>query len=148
MRKWEKRYWNIVFIAIVIICIFAFVVVKNKNRVSSLGYEILKNLILFGVVLVIVAVLIYYAIHIILFMKNGIHNIKECDDVVFNEIDKHKKCWGESKESYIKQIQIINLFYKENGKVDELVKNKEIDILQMSMKENYLWKRLNIQRKI
>lgn len=61
--------------------------------------------------------------------KKGLHNIKECDDPIFSEIDKYKKCWGENKYLYIRMIQIINLYYKMGGKVSELVENKELDRL-------------------
>ena len=62
----------------------------------------------------------------LLVIKRGTHNIRECDDELFKKIDQYRKCWGESKYHYIKQIQIINLYYKENGKVDELVKKGKL----------------------
>ena len=73
--------------------------------------------------------IVYFVICGILIMKRGIHNIKKCDDEIFRKIDQYKKCWGEDKHYYIKQIQIINLYYEEGGKVDELVKQRNRKIV-------------------
>ena len=55
--------------------------------------------------------------------------MKECDDELFSCIDEYKKCWGESREYYERQIQIINLFYESTDKVGKLVDNNEVDRL-------------------
>lgn len=59
-------------------------------------------------------------------IKQGFSNVRKCDDPVFAGIDKHKECKDESDNFYLKLIQIINYYYKENGKVDELISNQEI----------------------
>ena len=91
--------------------------------------EIIKTLLISIFLLIVIAMIVYLVMAGIFIMKRGIHNIKKCDDELFRKIDQYKKCWGEDKHYYIKQIQIINLYYKEDGKVDELVKNKEIEKL-------------------
>ena len=88
-----------------------------------------ESRVLFVLALIAVAMIVYFAICGIFTMKRGIRNIKKCDDELFKKIDQYKKCWGEDKHYYIKQIQIINLYYEKGGKVDELVKNKEIERL-------------------
>ena len=91
--------------------------------------EVIKTILSSIFLLIAVAMIVYFVICGIFTMKRGIRNIKKCDDELFKKIDQYKKCWGEDKHYYIKQIQIINLYYEKGGKVDELVKNKEIERL-------------------
>lgn len=126
MKKWKKNYIVGASTIIAIACVVAVLFAHNPSSLS-VGIAKITKTILF--LLITVAVIVYFVICGILTMKRGIHNVKKCDDELFREIDQYKKCWGEDKYYYIKQIQIINLYYEENGKVDELVKNEEIERL-------------------
>ena len=129
MKKWQRKY--IIAMGIVLgvtISGLIFLICCNNRIAIELSVSI-KNVILLLCVFIMAAMLGYYAIYAIVLMKKGAHNIKECDDSLFTKIDKYKSCWTESKENYIKQIQIINLIYKEEGEVDRLVKNQEIERL-------------------
>lgn len=78
-----------------------------------------------------------------LVMKYGMHNIRTGGDILFEEIDKYKGCWESGRGNYIRQIKIINLYYQENGKVDELVTNQEFE--RLFARESFLSMRLSIQ---
>lgn len=129
MEKWKKRYMVIVSILLAIVVIGSIVFVNNVGYLSAEKIEIIKTILRLSCLIIIVALVIYVVICGIFVLKRGIHNIKKCDDELFEKIDQHKKCWGEDKQYYIKQIQIINLYYKKGGKVDDLVENKEIERL-------------------
>lgn len=129
MEKWKKCYIFSVAIIFVIACIATGVFAYNASSLSVGVAELIRIIVVLIFLLIAVLMLAYFVICGILIMKQGIHNVKKCDDELFKEIDKYKRCWGEDKNYYIKQIQIINLYYKEGGKVDELVNNKEIERL-------------------
>lgn len=129
MKKWENRYIIITAIIFAIACIVTIAFVNNDSHLPAGTFQITKTILCLIFLLLAVALIIYFVICGILAMKRSIHNIKKCDDEVFRKIDQYKKCWGEDKHYYIKQIQIINLYYEDGGKVDELVKNKELDRL-------------------
>ena len=129
MEKWKKRYIVITAIIFAITCVATVLFAYNINLLSSGIVGVVRTILSSIFLLIAVAMIVYFVICGILTMKRGIHNIKKCDDELFEKIDQYKKCWGEDKHYYIKQIQIINLYYEEGGKVDELVKNKEIERL-------------------
>lgn len=129
MKKWKKWYINIVIIIFAIECVVAFVF----GCVSSLftdevaaNIEVILRLI---ALLISVAAIAWFAILAISIMRRGIRNIRNCDDELFSKIDQYKKCWGEDRYYYIKQIQIINLYYAKDGNVDQLVRKNEIERL-------------------
>jgi hypothetical protein len=129
MQKWKKRYIVITAIIFVVACIATIVFAYNVTHLSVETVEIIRTLLISIFLLIAIAMIVYFVIGGIFIMKRGIHNIKKCDDELFRKIDQYKKCWCEDKHFYIKQIQIINLYYEEDGKVDELVKNREIERL-------------------
>ena len=129
MKKWEKYYIGITGAIFIITCIISIIFWRNVSHLSEVTVVIIKKILCIIILLIVVAMAVYVIILGIINMKRGIHNIKKCDDELFTKIDQYKKCWGEDNNYYIKQIEIINLLYKKNGKVDELVKNKEIERL-------------------
>jgi len=129
MEKWKKRYIVVTAIIFAITCVATVVFVCDVSHFSVGTVEIIRTILILIFLLIAVAMIVYFVICGILIMKRGIHNIKKCDDEIFRKIDQYKKCWGKDKHYYIKQIQIINLYYEEGGKIDELVKNKEIERL-------------------
>ena len=129
MGKWKKRYSVVTAIIFVTTCVATVAFLYNDNHLPVGTVEIIRKILNLIFLLIAVAMIVYFVICGILIMKRGIHNIKKCDDELFRKIDQYKKCWGEDKHYYIKQIQIINLYYEEGGKVDELMKNKEIERL-------------------
>lgn len=136
MKKWERRYWVGMTIACILVCIMFFFIIINKNKLSIHIIQIGRIITVGMCILIVVAILGYFLINSFMVMKNGMHNIKKCDDDFFDGIDKYKRCWTEGKQYYIQQIQILNLYYKKNGKVDELVKNNEIG--RLFAREDYL----------
>lgn len=129
MKKWEKYYISITGVIFIITCIISIIFLRNVSHLSEVTVVIIKMILCLILLLIEVAMVVYFSILGIITMKRGMHNIKKCDDELFTKIDQYKKCWGEDNNYYIKQIEIINLLYKKDVKVDELVKNKEIERL-------------------
>jgi len=122
MAKWEKRYIAITgIIEVVVVFLLGYFLVQEDETMIKIMCSVL--------LLAPVAIAVLCIAHFVPRIKCSIHNVMTCDDKLFNEIDQYKKCWDEDKQSYYRQIQIINLYYKKHGKVDELVKDKEIDKL-------------------
>lgn len=66
----------------------------------------------------------------------------ECDDELFSLIDQSKKCYIKNENFYRRQIKIINFYYQKDGKVDELVSNKQIE--RLFAREDFLLKQKNL----
>ena len=129
MKKWEKCYIVIDLIILVILCVGYIIFRHNISCFSKTEVGIIETIFHLILLLAMVSILVFLAIHVILIIKQGLHNIRGCDDELFGQLDEYKEGWNEDKRFYIKQIQIINLFYKKDGKVEELVNNNEIERL-------------------
>jgi hypothetical protein len=130
-EKTTKIFWIIESILSVVFILggIAIGIFGKSDWMSKEILDIIRISIMISYFLIMGSLFIFLVISALLVIKRGTHNIRECDDELFKKIDQYRKCWGESKYHYIKQIQIINLYYKENGKVDELVKKREVDRL-------------------
>lgn len=76
------------------------------------------------------------------YIKYTGHNLMECDDEIFSLIDQSKKCYIKNENFYRRQIKIINFYYQKDGKVDELVSNKQIE--RLFAREDFLLKQKNL----
>lgn len=76
------------------------------------------------------------------YIKYTGHNLMECDDELFSLIDQSKKCYIKNENFYRRQIKIINFYYQKDGKVDELVSNKQIE--RLFAREDFLLKQKNL----
>ncbi len=124
MKKWHRYYGGILGIIFVMVILTAIILEYGKFPIEITRIIIYVFLALF--LLMLLVIIIYMVICGIIIMKKGMHNIRTFDEEPFNSIDEYKKCSEEDKQYYITQIQIINLYYQKNGKIDELINNKEI----------------------
>lgn len=62
----------------------------------------------------------------ILLVKLGFHNLRKCDDKLFENIDCYSAV---SRADYLSKISVINYYYQANGEIDKIVDNQEIDRL-------------------
>ena len=113
-----------------------------KNNIPQLYFDILHLIALILLLLVTLSFLILPLISLCLYIKTGMKNLHSCDDELFDELDGYKKRWEENDNHYIKRIKIINLFYAKGGKIDTLVKNKEIK--RLFLRTDYLSKQLSM----
>ena len=139
MKKWKKGIYIFSGILFSLICIIVEIIYIYQDRIKK---STLKNLLAIESLVVIVVILIPYTVDGIMLIKKGLHNIKKCDDELFENIDKFKRSWEESNENYIKLLQIINLYYKPGGKVEELIRNKEIK--RLLKRKDFLLKQRNL----
>lgn len=88
-----------------------------------------KFIVLIIVAIIEILVIGFFIIKLIISAKKGLHNIKKCDDELFKNIDKFRRSLGDSNDNFIRQLQIINLYYKPDGKVDSLVNTRQVERL-------------------
>ncbi|MGN9018957.1 hypothetical protein ACTNBM_08290 [Lachnospiraceae bacterium HCP1S3_C3] len=140
MEKLKKySFWGIIIKLMIIFMLFA-TVICQWVPVNIAG--LIKTIASVMVIWVFADIVIWGAIYIILVMRQGKHNIKKFDDEPFNIIDQYKNCLKEDNQYYKRQIQIINLYYKEDGKVDELVKNRQIE--KLYVRADFLLNKISI----
>lgn len=145
MKKWEKIYIGIAGGLAFITLVGTGLLMWYGKKKGIAYFESMRILLMSIALLLLVAMPVYFVIVSILSMKKGIHNIKKCDDELFSCIDEYKEGWEKENNYYLKQIQIINLYYS-NAKVEDLVKNKELGRLLARMDflstRNSAWKDL------
>lgn len=124
-----------------------FVIEANKEYIPENVYTHSKLII---TVIVIIAIcilpLLFIGIRLLIAVKKGMHNIRKCDDVLFDKIDYFLDYWRNEDATCKKRISIINLYYKDGGKVDELVKNKEI--VRLYARKSFLSVRMSFTQDI
>lgn len=69
----------------------------------------------------------------------GVHNIKHCDIPTFEELDRYRRHYGNQSKAVKRTIEMINLYYKKNGKIDqEFV--KPLDLQSLYIRYDFLEK--------
>lgn len=129
MKKWIIIYWSIIGVITVAFYMPTLVVIFGNNNLGEAEFGVNRLLLSIGTLIFLFAIMTFIIINGILTLKRSVHNIKKCDDEIFNEIDKYKRRWGERKGNYSMHIQKINFVYSKDGEVEKLVQNKELDRL-------------------
>lgn len=129
MRKWEKNYWLVIILISIADIAGGIFVMKRGQYVPEKICKSLAVVVLITLLIAMLMVVVYFVIVSCIGIKLVLHNINECNDPLFKTIDKYRLYWKEEKGYYRRQLQIINLYYKEGGEVDKLVKNEEIERL-------------------
>lgn len=141
-KRIEALYIKIVFAVSIPSFIALFVIIANKEHISENVFNILTSLIPLIIVLSLFILPLLMFVRLLLAVKNGIHNLRECDDELFDKIDYFLDYWRNEDATCKKRISIINLYYKDGGKVDELVQNKEI--VRLFARKSFLSVRMNL----
>ena len=94
-----------------------------KDKLSSDIFLLFKSILSVIVIVTLLTIPVIVIVKGIVSVKRGFHNLRKCDDALFENIDFYKIS---SKDDYLCKIAIINLYYKTNGAVDELVKRSEL----------------------
>lgn len=137
-----KRYQKICIIIGWIMIVLGVIMGITAGKVDVVVRTIIMNSVYFLMLGAMVMVLLPGIIEFFLLLKNGMHNIRKCDDEVFAEIDWYKERLEDSNESYMMQIDTINLFYRKNGKIDKIVEDGEID--RLFQRKDYLDKHIGM----
>ena len=79
----------------------------------------LAEIIMSGLIAVSLLIIPLAAIvRAIVLVKHGFHNLRKCDDKLFENID----CYSvKSRADYLAKIGVINYYYQENGEIDKLI---------------------------
>lgn len=145
MEKIRKilRISAIVEFLIAVVC--AIIIYLNKEQIINIQFKNIKMVALLAIVLCLL-VLIEEFVQIIFvggkIVKKGYHNIKYCDEELFNNIDKYTYCYKENNLYYINIIRIINLYYRDGGPIDNLVKDNQIE--KLLLRNDFLHKQKNL----
>lgn len=123
---YEKKDISTVLFLLAFIVVVIFILstaVNYKNKTLMITIE--KGVAL-AVLSIIALAILFMIAFIIIILKNSIHNIKNCDDDFWADIDNMKDNLKEDNNYYKKYIQKLNEYYQENGKIETLIKNQDI----------------------
>lgn len=146
MKSKEESIFNSIFIIFFIVIIFGAFTRSFEDEVLILGNIRMKHLRLMVVLMFLISIIILEGTLIFSKFKNGLYNIRKCDDELFQNIDFYIECNERDNSNYLKQIQIINLYYSDGGKVDELVQEKKLE--RLFMRRDFLLKKIHFSDNI
>ncbi len=86
-KRIEALYIKIVFAVSIPSFIALFVIIANKEHISENVFNILTSLIPLIIVLSLFILPLLIFVRLFIAVKNGIHNLRECDDELFDKID-------------------------------------------------------------
>lgn len=129
-----------IFIFDFVICLlsYSFLYMLKENFSVEL-FQLLESILSLIIIIVFLAIPVVVIVKGIVSVKRGFHNLRKCDDDLFENIDSHRVS---SKEDYLAKIGIINLYYKPDGAIDELVKNNEL--YRLYVRKDFLTVRKNL----
>lgn len=129
MKNRKKTLSEYIPILIFLTIFFVFYIqIYEKMKFENISMKYFSIIMI--ILTIILSPIIFWGNKIIDIYKNGFHNLRNCDDKLFENIDVYKKRrWKIDNVDYLRQIKIINLYYSKNGKVDVLVKEKELERL-------------------
>lgn len=145
--KWLEKITQRLDRVIIKICIFNFFIgfvsysflYMLKNNFSEEVFQLLESVLSLIIIIGFLAIPIAVIVKGIVSVKRGFHNLRKCDDSLFENIDFYKVL---SREDYLTKIGIINFYYKPDGAIDELVKNN--DIYRLYVRKDFLTVRKNL----
>ena len=132
MKNLRRAFYVVLGIFYGIVVVMAFF--AGMGRISI---EIVRLLLFILLLLFIASVLCSGGVEIVKYYVSSIKNIKSCGDPLFDELDDFKLHCGESKEHYKDMINAIDFFYKEGGKIDNVI---GIDLKRLFIRLEYLEK--------
>ncbi len=143
-QKNEMLWIKFAALCVAISLVGLFVLTIYQEKLSKEVFEVLSLLILLIMSLAILTLPLLAFIRLLIVVKHGIHNLRECDDELFEKIDYFNYGWSDNNTTYMNKIRIINLYYKDGGEVDELVKKKEI--VRLFARKSFLSIRNNLSQ--
>ncbi len=125
MKKWQRILWYIgVVISVLSIGVgTVYISVSKLYNIECMQLEIVLFILSYTSIIIIIAFAISQFWRII---RRGWHNTRNCDDPNFEKIDFFQRGSENTKEYYLNQLGLINYFYSTGGKIDELVRKKDI----------------------
>lgn len=121
------------------IALLRYLVELKKNNYQ---HNVLWLLYFWAEIIVVCGTLLIFGFVIYIIVAGsvkGIHNIKHCDIPTFEELDKFRKNYGNQGKAVRRTIEMINLYYKKNGKIDqEFV--KPFDLQSLYIRYDFLEK--------
>lgn len=125
-----RGYAIFLFIYFIIILI-----IESFMKEESALYEFVKiAAFIFGVMFLCTFIALV-GIAIVKYFVGSITNIHSSGDSLFDGLDKYNIHWGETKEHYQEMINVINFYYKKDGKVDLVIGN---DLRKLYNRKEYL----------
>lgn len=130
MKKWEKYYISITGVIFIITCIISIIFLRNVSHLSEVTVVIIKMILCLILLLIEVAMVVYFSILGIITMKRGMDKIRDLENeliitdqdeqiletkqVVINKLieirqKKKLKKQKEKLETDIKQVGQLNL---------------------------------------
>lgn len=121
------------------IFLFVYFIVKQIIEsfvvAGSIFDEVLKIAAFIFLLLFLCPLIAWVGIAIVKYFVGSITNIHSSGDSLFDELDNYNTHWGETKEHYQEMINVINFYYKKDGKVDIVIGN---DLCKLYNRKDFL----------
>ena len=147
LLKWFKKVTQRLEKLIIKILVFDFAAVFlsyfllyiMKDNLTEGHIQIAGIILSWVIVVSLLLIPVAAIVRVIVVVKHGFHNLRKCDDKLFENID----CFSVvSRADYLSKIGVINYYYQENGKIDKLIEDQEID--RLYARKDFLSVRYNL----
>lgn len=129
LRLW-RGYGIFLFVYFIVIQI-----IDSFAVVGSILDEGVKIAALIFPLLFLCPLIAWVGIAIVKYFVGSITNIHSSGDSLFDELDNYNTHWGETKEHYQEMINVLNFYYKKDGKVDLVIGN---DLCKLYNRKEFL----------
>lgn len=112
---------------------------KLKDDFAVEHLQIAEIILSWVIVISLLIIPVAAIVRAIVLVKHGFHNLRKCDDKLFENIDCYSVI---SRADYLSKIGVINYYYQENGEIDKLIEDQEID--RLYARKDFLSVRYNL----
>lgn len=128
--KFWRGYGIFLFVYFIVIQI-----IDSFAVAGSIFDEGVKIAVFIFLLLFLCPLIAWVGIAIAKYFVGSITNIHSSGDSLFDELDNYNTYWGETKEHYQEMINVINFYYKKDGKVDIVIGN---DLCKLYNRKEFL----------
>lgn len=116
-----------------------FLLYALKDNLTEEHFQIAEIILSWVIAVSLLIIPVAAIVRAIVLVKHGFHNLRKCDDELFDNIDCYSVI---AREDYLSKIGVINYYYQENGEIDKLIGNQEID--RLYARKDFLSVRYNL----
>lgn len=138
-QRTEKFLLKILVFDFAVVLLSYSLVFVLKDNITEAHYQIIGFFSACVIAVSFLLMLVAAILRGIVLVKHGFHNLRKCDDKLFEDIDCYSVV---SRADYLSKIEIINYYYQENGEIDSLIRKQEID--RLYARKDFLSVRYNL----
>lgn len=138
-QRTEKLFVKILVFDFAVVFLSFYLLHVLEGNFTEADFQIVQVISSCIIVISFLLILVVVILRGIVLVKHGFHNLRKCDDELFENID----CFSAvSRTDYLSKIGIINYYYLKSGEIEKIIENHEID--RLYARKDFLSVRYNL----